>query len=281
MSDQDDLTRSSVSTRTLLERALALCREDRDRESEEQWSLITALHRRPEEAVFEAASEWCRHVDPSERELGADVLGQLGHVAFSGSPFADRALPVLLALLADSDPRVLQSAITALGHLANHGVEWDAENLLLLSRHADPDVRHAVAYALGGPRCDSSPIAVAIMLELMTDSDTEVRDWATFGLAISDVDSAHIREAFMERVRDADPEVRGEALVGLAKRGDERALPIIVSELSLPEVSTLAIEAASEMARPDFIPQLEELLEGNPEAEEIIDAIRACRDGSP
>jgi HEAT repeat protein len=282
MSDRDDLALPDLSTQEVLERALALSREGTARESDELWSLVAALHRRPEEKVFETASEWCQWGSPSERELGADVLGQLGHTGPSfESPFGSRSLPVLLALLSDSEARVLQSAITALGHLASHHVSWEPEKIRDLAFHLDPDVRHAVAFALGGSQCDSSSVAVAIMLDLMSDADVDVRDWATFGLAISEADSDRIREALLERVQDEDQEVRGEALVGLARRGDERAFPVILSELSGDEVSTLAIEAAAELARPEFIPHLESLLEANPDSADIIEAIRACRDDAP
>ena len=65
----------------------------------------------------------------------------------------------------------------------------------------------------------------------------DCRNWATFALgALSELDSPAIREALAARLADADDEVRGEAIGGLAKRQDERAVDAILGELGKPDV---------------------------------------------
>ena len=60
---------------------------------------------------------------------------------------------------------------------------------------------------------------------LTMDSSVEVRDWATFGLgSMTEQDTPMLRQALLARLDDLDDIVRGEALVGLARRQDERVI---------------------------------------------------------
>jgi len=279
-----DSSSDEEATESLISRAPALSNADPEGESEALWEVVQGLHCRPEERVFRAASDWCSSRAPLERRLGADVLGQLGHAddddedddEQSGSPFGERSLPLVRSLLQDEDARVLHSAVVALGHLANAGVEWDGALLEPLSAHPDPEVREAVAFALGGGPCDGSAAAVGIQLRLMSDPDDEVRSWAAFGLAVSDADGAEIRAAFLARLADSVAHVRGEAMFGLALRRDERVVEALLSELGSDDVSQRAIDAAAELPRAEFLPHLEALLEANPDDESIQQAVDAC-----
>ena len=64
---------------------------------------------------------------------------------------------------------------------------------------------------------------------------------------------------------------------GLALRRDVRAARAILDELQRPQVSDLAIEAASEMPRKEFLPLLEALLAAEPQAEDVRLAIEQCQ----
>jgi HEAT repeat protein len=84
----------------------------------------------------------------------------------------------------------------------------------------------------------------------MGDKDADVRDWATFGLgSLSDLDSPEIREAFAIAINDTSEDVKQEALVGMARRRDHRALPYLFACLQRPQVDDLTIEAACEFLR--------------------------------
>jgi HEAT repeat protein len=75
--------------------------------------------------------------------------------------------------------------------------------------------------------------------------DDDFRDWATFGLGVQgDMDSVEIREALVRRLNDPDEDVREEAMVGLAKRKDERAVPALLPALEQPDISDRVSEAA-------------------------------------
>ena len=77
-------------------------------------------------------------------------------------------------------------------------------------------------------------------MTLSTDRDTSVRDWATFGLgSMIARDTQQVRDALMARIGDADPDTRGEALVGLAARGDLRATEPLLKESEEYEATLL------------------------------------------
>jgi HEAT repeat protein len=254
---------------TVLDRAEKLAQDDSLPEGEERRAVVSELHRRGSSPVYEAATRWCASQQPLLRSLGADVLGQLG---FSeGYPFAEPSTQTLMELLKDREPNVVDSALVALGHL-NTG---DLHTICALVSHASPEVRYAVAFCLGG-RDDE--LAIQTLERLSRDEDADVRNWATFGLGtLSKADTPALRDALLERLADDDADVRGEAMRGLALRRDVRAARAILDELQRPEVSDLAIEAACEMPRKEFLPLLEALLAAEPQAEHVRLAIEQCR----
>jgi len=133
---------------------------------------------------------------------------------------------IAIAGLKDEDAAVVHSASWALAHLKT-GVGIAA--LIRIKRHPDPNVRHAVAYGLGGCPADE---AQQTLIELMEDPDDEVRNWAAFALGcLSDADSAEIRQALRKRLDDPFGEARDEGIWGLARRRDAVALSIILERL--------------------------------------------------
>jgi HEAT repeat protein len=83
-------------------------------------------------------------------------------------------------------------------------------------------VRFGATFALVGLE---NPEAIEAMIRLLRDANEEVRDWATFGLgSILEVDEERIRQALRDRLGDGDGDVRAEAMVGLARRGDDRVI---------------------------------------------------------
>jgi HEAT repeat protein len=191
-----------------------------------------------------------------------------------GLPFAEESEPILIRLLTDNQPVVIASALYALGHLDR----GNCARLASFRSHTSADVRCALAYALGG-RTDA--IAIDALISLSTDGDTDTRNWATFALgSLSDDNSPAIRDALAARLMDADREVRGEAMVGLAERRDDRAIDAILGELGEAEPMTFAIGAAEAMPRSEFLPHLERLQSALPDDQQIHRALVRCREVS-
>jgi HEAT repeat protein len=236
----DELARLSLPE--LLDAVLGAARRDPTAQSQSRWLYVRELHRRGGESIFRGAVAWCSSQEPLERILGADVLAQLG-ASEANSPrlFAEQSAPVLINLLQDDDDRVVSSALFALGHLGL----GKPEELSTLAANPSAEIRHALAYALGG-RDDH--LSLRTLGSLSRDEDEDVRNWATFGLgSLCEADTPEIRAALFDRLSEADREIRREAMVGLARRGDKRATGAITEELTGDDPSGLALEAAERL----------------------------------
>jgi HEAT repeat protein len=119
-------------------------------------------------------------------------------------------------------------------------------------------VRLAVAQALPGVAGDPpAPAVVAALVRLTDDADDEVREWATFGLGSSlAIDSIGIRGALWRRVDDEHHDTRAEAMLALARRGDERVVPAVLAALTAQSVGRLAVEAAALLPSASLLPAL-------------------------
>jgi HEAT repeat protein len=234
-------------------------------DNEAPWHAVHALQSIGTREVLEKAAGWCHSEDPLQRARGADVLGQLGKSAKHPSNRFPEACFAILADLAAKEEvsQPLSFAIHGLGHVGNPGA---VPIIIRHSAHADPDVRFAVACACGN--FGNEPLAVGTLLLLMCDEDSEVRDWATFGLgSLSELDTQSIRDGLLAALDDPDEDVRQEALVGLARRRDRRVLPLLFRQLESPQVDDMTIEAACQML---------EIADGPPDwkKEEYVIALR-------
>ena len=121
--------------------------------------------------------------------------------------------------------------------------------------------------------------AIHTLIELSADEDEDVRNWATFGIGSLIVnDTEEIREALFQRLNESNSEIRGEALVGLASRGDARVVEYLLKELSSGSVGILAVEAAIDIADPQLYTQLIALKEWWDVNQGLLEeAINACQ----
>lgn len=239
-----------------IEELLDRARRVGDDDSDERWEPIRRLHSRGDRETFDAAARLCRSAEPNERVLGTDILGQLG---VGNRPFLEDTLPILVELAAhETSLDVLYSALCSLGHLDDSRALGP---LLAHSHHPDRDIRFAVAVSLPSALVnDEQPIGISALLELMEDEDADVRDWATMGLgSCLEADSAEIREALLRRLDDMEAGTAGEALVGLARRHDLRAVEAISAALASGDVGNLIVEAAAELGDPRLLPALQAL----------------------
>ncbi|NTW29542.1 MAG: lyase [Coriobacteriia bacterium] len=240
----------SAEARTSEELLVAHRVERQDEES--QWESLTALQKRGGQTEFDLGRRLTQSDDPSDREIGANLLGQLG----SGTPtFLTESVDILLTMLGDPDLDVLGAAIINLGH---RGDVRCVAALCEFTNHESSEIRYAVASALGG---FGDELAVAALIQLAQDTDFDTRNWAVFGLgSLTEADSDEIRETLASALDDPDLEIRGEALVGLARRGDLRVRAALLREWEGSDVSLLSLEAAEELGDSALLQRLEELL---------------------
>lgn len=248
---------------------LALTEQDEDA----AWEAVTALHCKGNREVLEAATRLCASDSADERQLGVNILGQLGTPERT---FPNECFEILAAMLTkETDPSVLECIGVAFGHLKDPRA---VELLLPLKRHSNSDVRFGVVLGLTG---QDRPDAIEALVELSRDSEELVRSWATFALGtMSPADTPEIREALFARISDSHDETRGEALVGLALRKDERVIEPLLSDLSSGNAGRLTLEAAEAIGDPKLYPALVELKSycssDTPNAALLEDALASC-----
>lgn len=237
----------------------------REQDDDARWSAIRELHALGTREVFERGVSLCRSGDPADRIAGADIVGQL-------SAYGDERLQVLTTMLGDGDPTVLEAVVHALGQ------QQDARTIDALARlalHDASNVRWAVATALEDLIGDER--AEKVLLTLMRDGDTSVRDRATFAVgSLSDHDSPRIRAALAERLRDDDPCVANEAALGLARRRDARAIPYIATAVEASKDGELE-EAVDEITSPDMLTELLKARDALGDAGGLRKLIDRCR----
>ncbi|MDF5715889.1 MAG: HEAT repeat domain-containing protein [Rhizonema sp. NSF051] len=224
------------------------------------WDIVWILRYRGNYEVLTAASRLCESKNPKSRELGVDILGQLGVPERS---FPDESGIILLKLLENEENiDVLYSIGVAIGHLKDpRGVA----PLAKLKNHLSADVRFGVVIGL---LCQEDELAINTLIEMSTDEDEDVRNWATFGLGeMIETDTPIIRHALFQRLidekgeTDTEAEIRGEALLGLAKRKDKRVINLLIEELCCNCVGRLSVEAAKEIGDTRLYPFLSTLQE--------------------
>ena len=230
------------------------------------WEAVSVLRTRGTAAVFEWAKRYCESDDPKARARGLSILAQLGAGKPDAErPFMDESVSIAIRHLHDSNPEVVSSAAWALSHLGTN----DAVTALIeLPKHADPEVRQAVACCFGLMK---RPEWAPILLGLMEDESEVVRDWATFELGSGALvaadqmhyaDSAEIREALRRRTQDSYEDARREAIWGLAKRKDHQGLTLLLEQLESDSWWSGDEDAAQEILSVNRDTPVEELRQG-------------------
>ncbi len=248
-----------------------------DEEDSLGWDAIWTLRYRATREVFEAAKTLSENHAPTKRVVGVDILAQLG---LPSRIYLDETLDIFFNLIdTEQDNRVLSSVGVGLGHISPEPRK--VKPLLKLKNHPDPEVRFGVTRGLCS---EEDPLAIQALIELSSDEDPDVRDWAAFALGTQiDVDTPQIREALFNRVCDLNDEryAPGEGLVGLARRHDERAFELTLKRLEAGSTGTLIFEAAETLADPRLYPMLVKLRDDprfdNYERGLLEDAIAACK----
>ena len=236
-----------------------------EQDDDARWTAIRELHALGTREVFERGVQLCGSTHPLDRIAGADILGQL-------NAYADEALQILNAMLGDGDAAVLESVVHALGQQQDGRT---IDSLARLAVHDASNVRWAVATALEDLIGDER--AERVLLTLMRDGDTSVRDRATFAVgSLSDHDSPRIRAALAERLRDADSCVANEAALGLARRRDARAIPYIATAVERSPDADIE-EAVDEITSPDMLTELLKARDALGEAGGLRRLIDRCR----
>jgi HEAT repeat protein len=233
------------------------------------------------------------------RQRGAESAARL----ISRSPiWLPEVLTLLLrALDRETEPAVLDAILHALGTAEDHESDLvlgtDAKSGLVAGYLTVERIRRLAGLATAGraeyrrdfarilPEIEPEGPALAAIAEalmpLATDSDADVRDWATFSLAIhaDTVDSPEIRVALGACVDDPDLDTRAQAALGLARRHAPGTYAVVRRQLRAGTVSRWTVRAAGCLGDRRLLPELEALRGWSDDPDDIgtlIIAMRRC-----
>lgn len=122
------------------------------------------------------------------------------------------------------------------------------------------------------------------LIAMVSDADRSNRDWATMLLAQEDADTPEVRAALFKATNDEDKVIRAEALLGIARRDPQLALPLAVAALSGDQACMAVFEAAEIIADPTLVAFLEPWTEPSEDAwldQLAMNAMKACEGARP
>lgn len=247
-------------------------------------AAITVLQGRGTPEMLARIEALARSTSVRRRVLGLDIAAQLRAPGashdYEADPYAlETTQRLFVEALDDRDPRVVRSAISGLGH---RPLDTALPALLAHLRHPDLRVRFALAYTLGSY---PGPEATAALMHLAIDRDDLVREWATFGIGtLSEADDDAIRTLLWTNAHDPYRDVRGEAVVGLARRSDPRVIELLKTRLLDDDCRVYELEAAEEMPSAELLEPLQRLRNDAEQRQDLdpfwhrhlIEAIDAC-----
>ncbi|MDR1935370.1 MAG: HEAT repeat domain-containing protein [Candidatus Accumulibacter sp.] len=236
-----------------------------NRSGKNRWEKIRILQGRPSHDVYAKCIELAHSENTKERIIGIDVLAQLGAAAgVKRKPYEKQALRLYFDLLdRETDTGAVYSILCAIGHNSRHGLTLaQIKKLAKYQTHKSSTVRNALVFSLS---CVDKKAAIDVLIALSSDRSNHVRDWATFSLGQQiETDNEEIRAALWKRVNDPHRDTRCEAIYGLAKRKDARAVELIRRELLSDngngEYGVLIFDAIREFRETSFLPLLEQNL---------------------
>jgi HEAT repeat protein len=240
----DDLVRRAVTHRDL------------DADHETWWVVVDALGGASDEETLaetlENAIRLCTSEDPHEREFGVDVLGRLAESADAPADTAERALPVLRRMVTtEGTEAVLDATLNALGRLGDQRALPEVLDVLGRPGRTPTPADPVALTAVLPPDHEEG---VGALIAMSEDPDSEVRDWATLGLAGLETGDerigARVTEALAARLDDTSLTSVAEAVRGLADRGDgraERGVRRVLADSDDEYAKGLATEAAQKL----------------------------------
>lgn len=237
----------------------------KNKTSKNYWKYITELRKRKTEDIFLKSIEFTKSNISNEKIIGINILAQFGYPRLH----LKEILRVFFRLLkSETDKNVISSLLYAIGHNNKNLTEKQIEIICSYKNHKSVNIRHSVVSSLLTIEKNE---AVNTLIKLSKDKDSDVRDWATFGLGTQiELDNELIRNALWERINDKDEGTRFEAISGLVKRKDNRIKEVLKTELeNIDEFGSLILESIEEFNDVDFIELIEKQIIKNKKTKKV------------
>ena len=203
------------------------------------WDNVGELRKRPNKEVYNRAFKLANSESEKDKIIGIYVLAQLG---FNPRFEQNKTVDLYFKLLEnEKSPKVISAILSSISHNNENLNENQISKLIEYKTHNFADVRFELTLAIS---CLENENAIKTLIELSSDKDSDIRNWATFGIGRQlENDTEDIRNALWNRINDSNFETKSEAIVGLANRLDRRIKEVIISELKNGDYGTLVFEA--------------------------------------
>ena len=240
------MTRKELEKLTTKQLILKAYHEEND---DTYMEYIHILRLRGNDEVFQLTKKLAYSKDSVYREIAASILSQFGYKI---KCYKGESVHLLSKLLHDKNEDVVCTTIYAFGH---RKCTRQADKLASFVTSKSLQIKEALSFALGGYENQK---CIDALIVLMQDKNYDVRNWSTFSLAqITETNTQSIRDALFKNLSDEESEVRGEALLGLALRKDERVKDAIIEELQKPFYGSWIFDAIEEMPDNRYLPYFE------------------------
>ncbi len=236
-----------------------------NKSNENYWKYISELRKRKSKDIFEKSITLVESEIVKNRIVGIDILAQFGYPRIQKKIILKKFFSLLKK---ETDKYAISSLFYGIGHNNDHLTNTEIDLICSFKKHKSSRVRYSLAFAL---LTKEESKAIETLIELSKDKDSEVRNWATFGIGTqSEKDNEIIREALWKRINDKDKSTKFEAIIGLAKRKDKRIKEILKNELiKIDEFGSLILEAIEEFNDKEFITLIEEQIKRNKVTEKV------------
>lgn len=231
------------------------------------WDNIDELRSRPNEEVFNKATQFAKSKSDKEKNIGIAILAQLG---FDPRFKQNETIKLYFELLTQEQSNdVLISILYGISHNFEILTTTQVNILQTFKNNESSYVRTALVNAIS---CLEDDQSIDTLILLSEDTSSSVRNWATFSLGtLIEINNKKITDALWKRVDDKHHETKQEAILGLAIRKDTRVKEIVKRELKHGEYGTLLFEAIETLNDRDFLPLLEDNLKSSYHDDGILD----------
>ncbi|WP_434779571.1 hypothetical protein [Neisseria sp. Ec49-e6-T10] len=226
-----------------------------------RYAAARELQLRGGKEIIRLAIQLTQDISYKQRAIGAFILGQ---ISLSTDQESDIVKLLCDLSVQDKSAIVRADAVSALGHrCSKNNIHSDIviNSLALTTFDSSVNVRQSTAFALSYLNSESvSPL----LLTLLQDENLNVINWAAFAINTLDYDSLEIRDIFFKLLESSNHEIKKEAIIGLAKRRDQRVLPFIKNELKIAIKVGLVyddtIEAVGLLGDISLLPEMNKIL---------------------
>lgn len=207
--------------------------------------------------VIKVAQINCFSNNYRTRALAAFILGEIHLSTKEEKQVIDKLSDLALT---DKSATVRSYAVVSFGRRCNEAKKNFSDSLISLAENTILDksvnVRQSTAFILS---MFDNKASIPLLIKLLKDSHSEVKDWAAFAVNVNGYYTPEIRNCFVLLLNENNFDVRYEAIIGLSKMKDKRVTEVLMKELSKDVVYDEMVEVAGYLGNVALLPVLYEI----------------------